>query len=257
MTSRERISRVLSGLLPDRVPVSLYRLDPFENNSFWAQHPSCRRLLEEARKIQDTFHFYQPRTGFFFSAPEAVPLKVVENQDTPISRTIALTVETSLGPLTRIARRTTVSSIEWVQKPWIEKTSDIEKFLSLPYTPYLPDLSDFFQQQQQLGEKGMMVVRLPDPLGVVGTLFAPGDLARFALEYPQMVNRLLDHVQERLLPLYTYLGSHLDNAIVRIRGSEYVTPPALPREYFRDIKGIFNDYVVRYDRVLIEALRRG
>ncbi|MCM8769902.1 MAG: hypothetical protein NC911_09625 [Candidatus Omnitrophica bacterium] len=256
MTSRERISRVLAGLIPDRVPVSLYRLNPFDPNSFWAQHPSCRQLLEAARQLQDTFFFYQPRTGFFFSAPESVTLKVAENQDTAISRTISLTVETPLGPLTRVARRTTVSSIEWVQKPWIEKTADIEKFLSLPYTPYRPDLSDFFQQQKQLGEQGMMVVRLPDPLGVVGTLFAPGDLAKFALEQPQLISRLLEQVQERLLPLYQYVGATLDNAIIRIRGSEYVTPPALPREYFRDIRRIFSDYVIQYDRALIETLRR-
>ena len=256
MNSRERILRVLAGLLPDRVPVSLYQIDPFDPASFWAQHPSCARLLESARQLQDTFHFYQPKTGFFFSAPESISLKVTETQDTIISRTITLTVETQLGILTRTARKTNVSSVEWVQKPWIEKVSDIEKFLSLPYVPYRPDLTDFYQQQQQLGDKGIMVIRLPDPAGVVGTLFAPGDFARFALDYPKLINQLLENVQERLLPLYSYLGTVLDNVIVRIRGSEYVTPPALPQEYFPDIKRIFNDYVIRYDRALTDALRR-
>jgi len=257
MTSRERIQYVLSGALPDRVPVSLYRLNPFSANGFLMEHPSCAHLLESARNLQDTFQFYKPKTGFFFSAPNSVELKVEETQDSQISHLVNLQVDTPLGPLTRTVRNTRLSSVDWVQKPWVEHSVDIRKFLTLPYSPYEPDLTDFYEMRNTLGDKGLMVVVLPSALGVVGTLFAPGDFARFVLDYASLVQELLDKVQERLINLYTYLSTRLEGQIIRIRGAEYATPPALPREYFHAIKRLFSDYVIRRDHQLIEILRRG
>jgi len=77
LTGKQRILTVLNGGIPDRVPVSLYKINPFETNSFWSQHQSFKRLLETAKEIQDTFQFYKPKTGFFFSSPDAIEVKVV------------------------------------------------------------------------------------------------------------------------------------------------------------------------------------
>lgn len=257
MTSRERINTVLFGGTPDRVPVSLYKINPFDTNCFWAQHASFNNLLAKAREVQDTFHLYRPKTGFFFSAPEAIEVKVKEFQDSPISRVVELEVETSLGPLTRTARTTRMSSYEWVQKPWIENRQDIEKFLTLPYVPCPLDLSEFFRYQEKLGEKGVAVLALPDPVGVVGMLFAPGDFAKVALDHIDLIHQLLEKMQERLISVYSFVSRQVSNTIIRIRGAEYVTPPILPPEYFRHIKKVFSDLVIRYDMPLIETLRQG
>jgi len=81
LTPKERIYNVLFGGIPDRVPVSLYKINPFDENSFWVKHKSFHNLLEKARNLQDTFFFYKPKTGFFFSAPESVEIKIEEYQD--------------------------------------------------------------------------------------------------------------------------------------------------------------------------------
>ncbi|MGB9677846.1 MAG: hypothetical protein ACPLZ9_04420 [Candidatus Ratteibacteria bacterium] len=257
MTSKERILTVLRGGIPDRVPVSLYKLNPFDNDSFWAKHKSFERLLKKAQELQDTFQFYRPKTGFFFSAPGSIDLKVEEFQDTPISTTIKLIVETEYGPLTRIARTSNLSVHQWVQEPWIKREKDIQKFLSLPYIPYQPDFSDFHELEKKFGEKGVMVVALPDPLGVVGFLFAPSDFGKFALDYPKLIMQLLEKIYERLLDLYKFISFSVSNVIIRIRGAEYATPPNLPVEYFHDIKKTFSEFVYRFDRTLIEILKRG
>jgi len=257
MTSRERIYTVLRGGIPDRVPVSLYKINPFDSDSFWAKHKSFENLLKKAQQIQDTFIFYRPKTGFFFSAPGAIDLKVEETHDTPISTTVKLTVETDYGPLTRVAKTSSLSIHQWVEEPWIKREKDIHKFLSLPYIPYQPDFTDFYELEKKIGEKGVMVVALPDPLGVVGFLFAPGDFAKFALEYPKLIMELLEKIYERLLDLYKFVSFSVSNAIIRIRGAEYATPPNLPVEYFHDIKKVFSEFVYRFDRNLIEILKRG
>ncbi|MGC8976355.1 MAG: hypothetical protein ACP5OB_01845 [Candidatus Ratteibacteria bacterium] len=257
MTSKERILTVLRGGIPDRVPVSLYKLNPFDNDSFWAKHKSFERLLKKAQELQDTFQFYRPKTGFFFSAPGSIDLKVEEFQDTPLSTTVKLTVETEYGPLIRIARTSNTSFHQWVQKPWIEREKDILKFLSLPYVPYQPDFTEFHNIEKNLGDKGMMVLCLPDPVGVVGFLFAPGDFGKFALDYPKLIMQLLEKIYERLLDLYRFVSFSISNTIIRIRGAEYATPPNLPPEYFPDIKKAFSEFVLRFDRSLIEILKRG
>ena len=257
MTGKQRILTVLNGGIPDRVPVSLYKINPFDTNSFWAQHQSFKRLLETAKETQDTFQFYKLKTGFFFSSPDAIEIKVEETEDTSISHTVKLTVETELGPLTRSARTTRLSCVQWVQKPWIEDHLDIEKFLSLPYISYKPDLSDFYQLREELGDRGIMVIALPDPLGVIGILFAPGDFAKAALENRSITNQLLEKIHERLVHLYSFISENVENAIIRIRGAEYATSPSLPVEYFHDIKRAFSEFVLKYDRELIEILRNG
>jgi len=256
LTSKERIYNVLSGFIPDRVPVSLYKIDPFDEKSFWAQHKSFYNLLETARNLQDSFSFFKPKTGFFFSNPEAVEMEVEEYQDTPLSKTIKITVNTELGLLTRIARTSNMSMHQWVQKPWIESEKDIYKFLSLPYTPYNPALDEFYKLKEKVGEKGIIVVALPDPLGVVGFLFAPGDLPKFVLDYPSHIHKLLEKMYERLVNIYTYISRNIENVIIRIRGSEYATPPTFPEEHF-NIKKIFYDFVIKFDKYLIEILKNG
>lgn len=248
---------VIQGTLPDRIPVSLYKIDPFEKDSFWSQHKSFENLLKFAREYQDTFHLWRPKTGFFFSAPGSIYTKVEEFEDTPLSKIVKISVNTGRGPLTRIARTTTTSMHLWIQKPWIESEKDILKFLELPYTPFNPDLTEFFKIQSELGDRGVCVIALPDPLAVIYELFAPGDMPNFLLSIPKPIYRLLEKIQERLINLYSFISHSVSNTIIRIRGAEYAVSPSLPREYFQDTKKFFIELALKYDRELIEILRKG
>jgi len=257
MTSRERIMAVLLGGMPDRVPVSLYKINPFEKESFWAQHRSFDNLLRTAAELQDTIHLYRPQTGFFFSAPGSIDVRVDESGDGRLSKTVRLSVNTPLGELARSATTNSASIHHWIQKPWIEKERDIMKFLSLPYIPYSPPLSGYYRLQNELEDRGIVAVALPDPMGVAGELFAPGDFGKFAHEFPGLIIELLDKIHKRLVDLYRYLSVSLSGAVIRIRGAEYATFPELSREYFRDGKKAFSDYVLRYDRELVDILKSG
>jgi len=257
MTGRERIMTVLRGETPDRVPVSLYKINPFDNDSFWAQHKSFERLLQAAREYQDIFHLYRPKTGFFFSAPGSIEVKAEELQDTPLSKTVKLTVNTSKGHLRRSVRTTNTSMHQWVQKPWVENERDIMKFLQLPYTPFNPDLSDYHKINNTLGEKGIVIIALPNPLAVVAELFAPGDMQQSMMSTPKVIHQLLEKMQERLINIYRFISMAVSNTVIRIRGAEYAVPSELPVEYFPDPRKVFSDFVLRYDRELIDILRKG
>ena len=172
MTSKERIEAVIQGKMPDRDPVSLYKINPFEKHSFWAQYKSFENLLSAAREYQDTFHLWRPSTGFFFSAPGSIDIVVDEVEDTPLSKTLKLSVQTKRGSLQRITRTFKTSTHHWIQKPWVESEKDILRFLELPYATFNPDISEFFRICNALGDNGVCVIALPNPLAVVYELFA-------------------------------------------------------------------------------------
>jgi hypothetical protein len=257
MNSRQDILRVLRGEQIGRTPVSFYHFDPFDPNSFWMQHQSFKRLLKAAQESCDNFFFCRPRTGFFFSNPDSVQINEEKKQDTRISEIVTLRVETELGPITRVARTTKMSAHGWVEKPWVESVHDLERFLSLPYIPYEPELDEFFTKDQAYGDRAMPVISLPDPVGAAGALFAPGDLPKFLRHQEKLVEQTLEIFYERLVNVYRSVSSRVTRVIIRIRGSEYLTPPNVPPDYFRNYRDIFTNYVIRYDTRLINLLRQG
>jgi hypothetical protein len=257
INTRQEILALLRGQYIGKIPVSLYKIDPYDPHSFWAGHSSFQRLLEKMRNDCHNFYFYRPETGFFFSAPGSIEVREERKQDTRISEVVTLTVETEKGILTRSARTTRLSSEQWVLKPWITSVHDIEKFFSLPYTPYTPDLKKFFEKETSYGNKSMPVISLPDPAGVAGTLFAPGDLAKFLLDNEKLVYQLFELFTSRLENIYRAISLQVHNAIIRIRGAEYLTPPSLPVEYFHNYRDIFINYVIKPDTKLINILRSG
>ncbi len=103
----------------------------------------------------------------------------------------------------------------------------------------------------------MPVISLPDPAGVVGTLFAPGDLAKFLMENEKLVFELFEMFTHRLLDLYRSISLQVHNTIIRIRGAEYLTPPSIPVEYFHNYRDIFINFVIKPDTKLINTLRSG
>ena len=257
MTSRQRIWTVLQGQIPDRIPVSLFRINPLDTCGFWSEHRSFTNLLNKAKEYCDTFAFYKPDTGFFFSQPGSINIKTEKKKDTAISETVSLTVETSLGPLTRMARTTRMSSVQWVVKPWVGTFNDLKRFLSLPYAAYSPDMTVCQKNEIEYGEKAVTVISLPDPVGVAGVLFATGDLPKFIMENEKLVEKTLDELFKRLVPVYQSISRSMSNIIIRIRGSEYLTPPVLPPGHFPNYKEIFNNFIIRYDTKLINIIRQG
>ncbi|HPP66527.1 MAG TPA: hypothetical protein PKX05_01270, partial [bacterium] len=257
LNTRQDILALLAGRRLDKVPVSLYKIDPYDEKSFWAGHPSFGRLLEKMRDACHNFYFFRPDTGFFFSNPAAIEVKEERKQDTKISEIVTLTVETAKGTLVRSARTTKLSAEQWVMKPWITDVSDIEKFLSLPYIPYKPDLKNFFKKESAYGNRVMPVISLPDPVGVTGFLFAPGDLPKFLLDHEKPVLQLFEIFAERLENIYKEISNLCHNVIIRIRGAEYLTPPNVPIEYFPNYRDVFIDYVIKPDTKLINILRSG
>lgn len=271
MSSRELIIKTINLEKTERVPVTIYWLNPFARG--WENRdPSYSRLLEFARGYQDTFVFapigdsnftyYLEATkeiqdpfvykgigdlGIFFSSSDKIRRKIkktIKGNNVLFETAI----ETSKGILHSIDRVNKNIATTWQVEPFIKEIKDVDKILSLPYLPLKLDLSQFLITEKELGDRGIMGLSMPDPLGAVVPLFNYSDFLIQSFTNKNKILNLLDFFYERLYQLIKYVSKEVKKTVFRIFGPEYITPPMLPPEYF-------DQFVTRYDAKLIKLIQ--
>ena len=278
MTSRQRLATVLSLGQPDRVPVSLYLLNPYDERDWRYHDPTFQEVLKVARQVSDAFGLtYPDGLGLFYSAPGSIPHTVTVREyrggelihecstegqpprygdptrditggeaDQTFEETV---VETPGGTITSVIRRDRGIDTVWVIKHFVESREDLEAFLSLPYEPPQADASAMLMLDRHLGARGLAGFYMDDPLLPTVDLFGTQAFLDLAVRETERVRDLLNLFQERLLPIYESLCQQVRGAFFRIAGPEYVGVPLMAPRYFRE-------FVVSYDRDLVGIVRR-
>ena len=272
MTSRELVIKTINLEKTERVPVTLYWLNPFARG--WeSRDPSYSRLLEFAREYQDTFAFapigdpnftyYLEATkekqdpfvyngignlGVFFSSTDGIKHEVKKTVKERNNILFETTIETSKGILHSIDRVDKDVATTWQMGPLIKDIKDVEKILSLPYVPLKLDLSQFLTAEKELGDKGIMGLSMPDPLGAVVPLFNYSEFLIQSFTNRTKILNLLGFFYERLYQLIKCVSEEVKETVFRVFGPEYITPPMLPPEYF-------DQFVTRYDTKLVRLIQ--
>ncbi len=258
MTSKERIIRALMLEEPDRVPVSFYVVNPYDEESWRLRHPAYLRYVEYAKK-SDIFAFKAAEmagpqtvggieTGRAFYT-ESEKIRVRKDEWRVGSAAYCKTaVTTPKGELNSITRRDDGVATTWRLKYFIENEGDIEKFFSIPYRPLTPSLASFYKVQRSLGETGLMLISLEDPLCVLASLFRYENFLQEALASKSRIVELLKLIHERLYDFYESLSRRTQQTVFRICGPEYVTPPVLSSEFF-------DEFVARFDKELVRVVK--
>jgi hypothetical protein len=112
-----------------------------------------------------------------------------------------------------------------------------------------PDGAEYRRRAAALGENGIMMHSISDALCLTSELFSFQDFLLFCATEPELIRRLLDMMQGRVLAYTEALLATGFGPLFRICGPEYATPPYLPPERFRE-------YVVAYDATLIDLIHR-
>lgn len=269
MTSRERILRCIKGEKTDRIPISTYEIiaynywDQFAKEEILAydtmgfdfrcwyhKQESYQDLLKVIEKNTDCLYMWSSEDG------QGVP-KFLTGCD--IKQTVKtwcegyktfteFTIETPKGPLTMKTRKDDNVNTIWEYEHILKDESDVEKMLSIPYEPYIPDISSFKKTEQDLGDKGVMLPNIGDPILYVAELFGFTNFCILAMDNPEMVEMLLEVFSERVMNLLKYQLDNGVNGIFRIAGPEYITPPYFSPAYFKD-------FVYKYDKEMIKMIK--
>lgn len=249
LSSRKRLLRTLKGKQADRVPVSLYEFDGFYD-SWIRKYPEYRDILDYAKSKTDKMYFWSPDWKeiyqFYLTPVEKERLKTEEWQDKD-RRYVRIIIQTPEGKLQSIRIEEKGIHTTWVKEHFCKNIEEAKKFLSIPYNPIFPEVSGFRQADKCLGDEGILLVDLPDPLCMVADLFSFSDFLSLVLTEKKMIRKLLDIFYERI---YKYLEYLLKNGVItlyRIVGPEYATPPYLAPSYF-------DEFVCKYDKELISLI---
>jgi uroporphyrinogen-III decarboxylase len=247
MNSRARLLAVLKGQTPDRVPISTYELVGYNSRAWENQEPSYARLMETIRAKTDCICMWNPASnvGFLASAyPAPIDVKTWREDHTTITRR---TIHTPRGDLTLTTKVLDGLHTTWhVERP-CKSVADVDKALSVPYVPLDYDISDYVRIKREVGDHGIIMASLSDPLLMAAELMEFGAYTVWAMTETAHFARTVEVMRERCME---NLRRMLDANVVdvyRICGPEYATPPYLPPAFFQR-------FVVPYVTAMVDLI---
>ena len=247
MTSRERLLAALSHQPVDRVPISTYELVGY-NSQAWENHePSYRRLMEVIREKTDCLAMWNPRSNAAF-LETACPVEIDASQhregDATVTRRVMHTPRGDLTQTTKVFDR--VHTV-WQTEHWCKSPDDVDKALSIPYIPLDYDASDYARIRREVGDRGIVMASLPDPLLLAAELMEFGEYTLWAYRETEHFARTVAVLHERNQENLKRLLKANVVELYRICGPEYATPPYLP-------PGLFARFVVPYVKQMVEVI---
>ncbi|KYH36377.1 MAG: hypothetical protein AYL29_014230 [Candidatus Bathyarchaeota archaeon B24] len=242
LSSRDRLLTAFLLEEPDMVPVSV-RIGGISIP--WMSEAG---ILEYVMRNSDViWRTGVPGANIFFTRSVKIHVENRVEEGIHIYR-----VETPKGTLTSIARDTIKGKPyvgSWTLKHFLETEKDVEKFLSIPYSPCIPDFESLLKKKRSLGDRGVMVIGISDPVGIIGELFPTQKFIRYCLNEDSLIKELLSLMFERI---YDYLERILEvdeDSVIEISGPELVAPPFLHPKFFDKL-------VVEYDKKLVKLIHQ-
>ena len=254
MTRRERLTAAIRGKAVDRPPVSFYeiggfRIDPEDPDPFNVYNaPDWRPLLELAEDETDLIRMRRPR----LTPAAGNPLdEFIRNErwfdgDSRFDRT---TVTVAGRTLTRLARRDAGLDTTWTVEHLLKDTDDLKAYLELPddIFDFETDVEALIEEDEALGDRGIVMPDTSDPLCVAAEMFPMGEYTIVALTEPELFHRLLEKLAGPMLDRTRRAAEAFPGRLWRICGPEFATEPYLPPR-------LFEEYVVRYTGPMVRAI---
>jgi hypothetical protein len=243
----------LRGKPVDRPAVCFYEIngldedpaDPSVCNIY--NDPSWGPLLDLARERTDRI-VMRPVGG----EPPILPpdLERVETRTEGDRRFTTRTIRAGNRTLTLRTRRDDAVNTIWTVEHLCKDANDLRAWIDLPDGPAGgPDVEAVLNAELRLGDTGIVMLDVPDPLCEVAALFEMGTYCVMASQEPDLFRRALDKAARRLQPMVEAVSRALPGRLWRIYGPEYATPPFLR-------PALFAEYVTAYDRPLVDAIHR-
>ncbi len=253
LSRRARLMATLRGGPVDRPAVCFYEIngldeDPADPSPFNIySDPSWAPVLDLARERTDRIVM---RPVACEVPPLPPGLERVESRTEGGSRLVVRTVRAAGRTLTQRTRRDTAVNTVWTIEHLLKDADDLRAWIDLPDAPAGgPDVAAVLEAERRLGDTGIVMLDLPDPLCEVAALFEMGTYCLVASREPALFRRALDKAARRLVPAIEAASLALPGRLWRIYGPEYATPPFLRPP-------LFAEYVTAYDRPIVDAIHR-
>lgn len=243
----------LAGKPVDRPAVCFYEINgldenPADSDSFNIySHPSWRPLIDLARDHSDRIVMRGvPFVGGRSDLAARTQRTMWYENGTRFVRT---TVRAPRRTLTALTRRDPDVNTVWHVEHLLKDEDDLRAFLEIPPDEMgEPDCSGVLEAEEALGDTGIVMIDVADPLCRAAELFHMADFTVIATTQPNLFRALLDRFEAEILPRTQAVSRALPGRLWRIVGPEYASPPYLhPKR--------FHEYVTCYDSRMVRAIQ--
>jgi uroporphyrinogen-III decarboxylase len=131
---------------------------------------------------------------------------------------------------------------------YVDDPATLKKIAAIPHVSPKMDFAPFYKERDELGDKGLMMMDLGDPLVPLYHLASAEDFAVWTLTDYEAMLEFTDIMYERALSIYkTYLENNIGDVFF-IVGTEFAGPPLVSPEKF-------NELSVRYVKGIVDLIR--
>lgn len=230
MTQRERMMAAFRLDEPDHFPMHVRGVRAWDEEWCESRHESYGPIIEAVRE----HGAYEVGVGVGGGhALTGHPLEVTtESEDVGdwiIQRT---TIQTPKGPLTA-ARKNSTRGLPGLQIEYFVKTlDDLDAILSIPYEPVRADLTHFFELEDEIGDRGIVMCALPVPIYRLALLTGSDRLAIWSLTDRERILKAVEVFLQRTLDMLDWALDQRVGPIYATSGEEFMTPPlAGPKDF--------------------------
>lgn len=255
MTRYHRLMNILQGKSVDRPAVNFYEIGGYECNPDDSDpynvynSPSWRPLIQLAKEKTDLIRFTELRT--IPSSPKLFSeFFKVEQWEVEMSRFAKTTLTVAGKTMTNLTRRDASLNTVWILEHLLKSTEDVELFLRVPDNVFLEqvDCPDILRFEQEIGDAGITMIDIADPLCIVAQLFSMENFTITAMTETKLFHRLLEKLSSNIYAKVCKIAQEYPGHLWRIYGPEYATEPYLPPK-------LFKEYVVRYTGPMIKMIQ--
>ncbi len=266
MNRRQRLLATLHGKEVDRPAVNFYEIggmkidtsDPDPFNVY--NDPSWKPLIDLAENHTDLIRMRSPVRAHSHESWDSSENsgQTIRNQyfktETSLendNRITRLTVNINGRSLTSLTKRQKDVDTIWTVEHLLKSPQDIEDYLQIPNEAFVENvnISPLLEEEQQLGDNGIVMVDTEDPLCAAATLLSMEDFTIIAMTEQSLFHRLIEKCARYINTRTEKAARQFPGRLWRIYGSEYATEPYLPPY-------LFDEYVVKYTRPMIDMIHK-
>jgi uroporphyrinogen-III decarboxylase len=258
MNRRERLMATLNGKPVDRPAVSLYEIggkvmNPADEDRFNIYNSSSwKPLLELTEEKTDLIRLRYPAIsqrdsdkkcrGEFFKEEKYL------KDGSFFTRT---TLQVAGRTMTAQTRRDPDIDTIWHVEHLLKDSDDVKAYLELPDEVFAEevDTTSLIEEDQQLGDAGIIMVDTGDPLCAAASLFDMQNYLIIAMTEQKLFHQLLEKHARYIQKRTELVAKEFPGHLWRIYGPEYAGEPYMP-------PSLFEQYVVGYTGEMVKAIKK-
>ncbi len=265
MTRRERLMATLRGKAVDRPAVNFYeiggfQIDPSDPDEFNIYNdPSWQPLLQLAEEQTDLIRMRSPVRPRSHKVEMSLDKTDAANcrdeffktekymEDGHRFKRVKLTIGDRT--MTTLTRRSPEIDTVWTVEHLLKSVDDLKAYLELPDEVFAEEVNvdDLVEEDNILGDRGIVMVDTEDPICTAASLFSMEDFTVVALTEQKLFHRLLEKLSRYIYSRTEITAKAFPGHLWRIYGPEYATEPYLPPH-------LFKEYVVRYTGPMVKTI---